>query len=277
MFVRRLWQRWVVDVRERVDADADEYLDATPRAAADREMVIVFATVAMCLLLVRFAGTTRYAGWISSVLDAVGADGLADAWDYALKRSPHAAFNAKVFWAVSRLIGYVLIPLAVIRFALRRRVADFAIRVRGTGAYGRSYLLMFAVLLPMVVVASQTAGFQAKYPFYKPLPGEGLWPYFATWEVLYAAQFVALEFFFRGFMIHGLKRRLGYASIYVMVIPYMMIHFTKPPAEAAGSIVAGFILGSLSLKSNSIWWGAALHVGVAVTMDVLALWHRGLL
>jgi hypothetical protein len=47
--------------------------------------------------------------------------------------------------------------------------------------------------------------------------------------------------------------------------------------EAIGSIVAGFVLGTLALKSGSIWWGALAHVTVAVTMDLLSLWHRGFL
>ncbi len=98
-----------------------------------------------------------------------------------------------------------------------------------------------------------------------------------AWWALYALQFVALEFFFRGFMVHGLKWRLGYAAIFVMVVPYNMIHFGKPLAEAIGAILGGVTLGTLSLKTRSVWWGAALHIAVAATMDLLALWHKGLL
>ena len=95
--------------------------------------------------------------------------------------------------------------------------------------------------------------------------------------VMYAAQLVALEFFFRGFMVHGLKHRLGYAAIFVMVVPYNMIHFEKPLLEAIGAIAGGVTLGTLSLKTRSIWWGAALHIAVAGVMDVLALSQKGLL
>ena len=31
--------------------------------------------------------------------------------------------------------------------------------------------------------------------------------------------------------------------------------------------------GTLSLKTRSIWWGAALHISIAITMDVCALGH----
>ncbi len=58
-----------------------------------------------------------------------------------------------------------------------------------------------------------------------------------------------------------------------MTIPYCMIHFGKPMPEALGAIGAGVVLGLLSLKTRSIWLGAAIHIGVAWTMDALAIWH----
>ncbi len=90
-------------------------------------------------------------------------------------------------------------------------------------------------------------------------------------EALYAAQFVALEFFYRGFFLHGIRRALGYSSIFAMMVPYAMIHFGKPLPEALGSVLAGFILGTVSLKSDSIWGGCAIHIVVATSMDLLSL------
>jgi CAAX protease family protein len=86
---------------------------------------------------------------------------------------------------------------------------------------------------------------------------------------------VALEFFFRGFLVHGLAPRLGWLSIFVMIVPYNMLHYGKPMPEALVAILGGVVLGTLSLKTRSIWWGAALHIAIALTMDVCALWHAG--
>ena len=102
-----------------------------------------------------------------------------------------------------------------------------------------------------------------------------LWPAFFTWQMFYWCQFIALEFFFRGFMVHGLRHRFGIYSVFVMTVPYCMIHFGKPMPETFAAIVAGIVLGFMSLKTRSIWLGAALHIGVAATMDGLALWRLG--
>jgi membrane protease YdiL (CAAX protease family) len=59
--------------------------------------------------------------------------------------------------------------------------------------------------------------------------------------------------------------------VFVAVAPYCMIHFTKPLLEVLAAIPAGIVLGLLAMRARSIWGGAALHVGVAWTMDALAL------
>jgi membrane protease YdiL (CAAX protease family) len=94
------------------------------------------------------------------------------------------------------------------------------------------------------------------------------------WEAFYFLQFVGLEFFFRGFMVHALKKHFGFYSVFVMMVPYCMIHFGKPLPEAFGAILAGIILGILSLKSNSIWLGVLLHFSVAFAMDCFSLMYR---
>jgi uncharacterized protein len=76
-------------------------------------------------------------------------------------------------------------------------------------------------------------------------------------------------------MVHGLAPRLGWAAIFAMVVPYNMLHYGKPMPEALAAIVGGIVLGTLSLKTRSIWWGAALHISIALTMDICALTHAG--
>ena len=170
------------------------------------------------------------------------------------------------------VVGYVVIPIIAIRLLLRERVAEYGLRVKGIGRTWRVYVLLYLVSIPFIVFASTQANFQETYPFYQLAPGEPWWPYLWAWWAIYAAQFVALEFFFRGFMVHGLKLRFGITAVFVMVIPYVMIHL-----EALSAIVGGTVLGFLSLKTGSIWWGAGLHVAIAATMDLLSLWQKGLL
>jgi membrane protease YdiL (CAAX protease family) len=54
-----------------------------------------------------------------------------------------------------------------------------------------------------------------------------------------------------------------------------MLHYGKPMLEALAAIIGGIGLGTLSLKTKSVWWGAALHISIAITMDLSALSHAG--
>ena len=98
---------------------------------------------------------------------------------------------------------------------------------------------------------------------------------FLLWEAFYVLQFFALEFFFRGFLLQGLKRYVGAYAVFFMAVPYCMIHFGKPMPETLGAIIAGVALGTLALRTGSIWSGVLIHASVAVSMDVLSMWQNG--
>ena len=174
-----------------------------------------------------------------------------------------------VWWSGWRVIGYVLIPLAVILALPGEHVRDYNVSFAGFWKKLWIYALMFALIFPAVILASKTGTFRHTYPFYRMANRSqlDLW----AWEALYAIQFVSLEFFFRGFLLQGLRRALGANAIFVMIVPYCMIHYGKPMAETVGAIGAGVILGTLAMRTKSIWGGVLIHVGVATTMDVLAL------
>jgi len=271
--MRHWWRGHFTDVQSEVDAASEAYLVTTPTRVANRKTAIVLVTAALVLTSINYAKSPR---WLLSALDGIGLDGLtAVAEDLFI--GPDQAFNTLIFWGLIQFVSYVAIPLLVITVVLREHPLDYGLRFKGILSQGRTYLLLLAVSLPFIVFASTTAAFQEKYPFYDLAPGESLWPRMVVWWVVYAAQFVGLEFFFRGFMVHGLKWRLGYMAVFVMIVPYNMLHFQKPVLEALAAIAGGYVLGSLSLKTRSIWWGAMLHIGVALTMDVLSLGHKGLL
>lgn len=270
---RGYWRTYLTDTVTQADLDSETYRAITPPNVATRDMIIVMVTSALSLTMINFFA--KDLTWIQQLLDTVSPS-LSETWKNWLWGSSATQFRQLEIWVLVQLVAYIVLPVVAIRM-MGRRVRDYGLRARGLSGHWRIYLALFVISAPAIVMASRSAAFLAKYPFYDLADGEGFWPYMVAWWVLYAVQFVALEFFFRGFMVHGLKGRLGYAAVFVMVIPYNMIHFNKPLLEAIGAILGGITLGTLSLRSRSIWWGAALHIAVAATMDILALGQKGLL
>lgn len=174
-----------------------------------------------------------------------------------------------VWWSGWRVIGYVVLPIVCILLLPGERLRDYHISFQGFWKHLWIYALLFACMIPVIIQASTTGTFRHTYPFYRMANRSqfDLW----AWELLYAIQFVSLEFFFRGFMLQALRKAMGANAIFVMLVPYCMIHYGKPMAETLGAIGAGLILGTLAMRTRSIWGGALIHIGVATTMDVLAL------
>ncbi len=191
----------------------------------------------------------------------------------ALRYDDRGELSRLGYWSLGNFVLYVAIPAIVVRGIFRQPLSQFGLKMRGWHQNWWVYVAFYLLLFPAVVLASQWQSFQSKYPFYhvyREFPG----PRFYVWELLYAVQFVSLEFFFRGYMIQAGRKRLGPYVIFVMTVPYCMIHFGKPIQETLGAIVAGILLGFMALKTRSIWLGAALHISVAWTMDALAVWRN---
>jgi membrane protease YdiL (CAAX protease family) len=155
-------------------------------------------------------------------------------------------------------------------------LADYGLRLRGVGRHLWIYVVLYLAVLPLIVLVSFKDDFQNYYPFLKHAGRDAWsWRVLLVWELLYAGQFLALEFFFRGFLLQSLRRQLGVYAIFAAVVPYCMIHYGKPFLEANAAIVAGIVLGTLALRTRSIWCGFLVHVSVAISMDLTALIQKG--
>ncbi|MES2380807.1 MAG: CPBP family intramembrane glutamic endopeptidase [Bacteroidota bacterium] len=231
---------------------------------------IVCIAAAVCISLDEYFGKTEFT---LQFIQGLGFQELAHKYHTFMADQLHAL----AYWVAVIVLFYAIVPIAIITFVFKDKLSNYGLSIKGALKDYKLYAAMIGIMLPLVFIASFTQSFQNKYPFYKLQAGELLYPRFLAWELLYLLQFFAVEFFFRGFMLHGNKNRFGFYSILVMTIPYCMIHFGKPLPETLAAIIAGLVLGILSLKSNSIWLGIAIHFSVAITMDFCSLWQRGLL
>ncbi len=266
-----------VRLRKGSAAAPPERTEAAPRIAIgtnDVRPLVILLVVPLCLVFIHYFSD---AWWLAWFLDSLGQTRVAAAFRDTFTGTNPRDLAPLLWWAGTSVAGYVLVPVVLITLIWRQRMADYGVRWSADWRTLRPYLAFVVVMAPVVWIASSTEQFQARYPFLLMMPGEALQSRWLVWESAYFAQFFALEFFFRGFMVLGLKARFGWLSIPVMVVPYCMIHFAKPMPEAVAAIVAGLALGHLSMKSGTIFWGALLHCVVAVSFDLTVLLHRGAL
>jgi membrane protease YdiL (CAAX protease family) len=184
-------------------------------------------------------------------------------------------WSGLLLWVFISITGYVIIPLIFLLIQPKSNQCELGLRKIAKSSIP-VYLILAGIMVLIVFAISFNKEFQQVYPFYKYYDGGRFWNEGFIWEMAYVLQFFALEFFFRGFLIHQSAPILGINSIFFSMIPYCMIHFQKPLPECVGSIFAGFILGWLSYKTKSIWGGVFLHVTVALSMDIFSCLHQNI-
>jgi membrane protease YdiL (CAAX protease family) len=252
--VGRTLLRWCVDQWRWIDEHYRREALPSGRAAA------VLVTVALALTLARFFGAAstprripELSGWFASL--------------------PEPDLYPWLYWAAFKLVNYGLLPALCIWFVLEQRLADHGLRFVREPRVWLLYAGMLVLVLPVTFIAAQSDAFLDTYPKYRSA-GQS-WAGLLIWECAYGFQFLMLEFFFRGFVIFALARYIGSLAIFVMIVPYCMIHFGKPLAECLGSILAGVVLGTVALRTGSIYGGVVVHCGVAWSMDLFALARNG--
>lgn len=237
----------------------------------DYRPLIAFTLGAACLTAMEYWGHTPT---YRALLDRFDS-GDGDNWVSRLRGSGWLELSDFAWWSGCRVLGYFLVPALVIRFGFRERVRDYGLETKNFREHAWMYGLAYLVVLVCVTAVSFESTFQTYYPFYRL--ANRSWLDFGLWEILYAAQFFSLEFFFRGFWLAAGRRSMGSHAIFAMVVPYCMIHYGKPVMETFAAIIAGVVLGTLAMKTRSIWSGFLIHVSVAISMDMAALLQtRGL-
>jgi uncharacterized protein len=240
-------------------------------AQLDSHAVFALVYAAVGLTSITYLKNPTY---LLSILEDTSLSWIADEAAYSATHNLYAL----IWWVFVSVTFYFIVPAGFVRFVQRRDLGDIGLAFKMEQGFGKLLLQCILIMLPIVYLMSLTAGFSAKYPFLHVFDGS---PYLSKtlliWELVYFLQFFGLEFFFRGFLLHSLKPVLGLYSIFVMTVPYTMIHFGKPMPETFAAIFAGIFLGWISYKNGTIWLGLILHCTVAFSMDILALYNKGLL
>ncbi|UCD57135.1 MAG: CPBP family intramembrane metalloprotease [Candidatus Hydrogenedentota bacterium] len=132
-------------------------------------------------------------------------------------------------------------------------------------------LLLFAAMLPVLAYASTLPSVSDVHPlsklaakYQKPL---------VIYETCLFLHLAGWEFFFRGFLLFGLGKRIGDAAIYFQVLPCAVMHLGKPQVEALGAIPTGIALGYLASRTGSVWYGVVLHWLCALTLDIFVIYR----
>lgn len=186
-------------------------------------------------------------------------------------------FNRKIGARINSLTKYIFCFLFLGVLIGKGRLKcfgflDFKIKYK-------TYFGFLLVMLPLIIFASTQQEFLETYPKLKQVnvSFNAYLKQLAFFEPLYLADFIMLEWFFRGFMVLFFARYINKKAIILVAMVYCSFHFGKPLLECIGSFFGGYLLGYVVFKTKSIWGGVIVHMGIAFMMDLFAFISKAFL
>ncbi len=174
-----------------------------------------------------------------------------------------------VYQFLATLVLFFLFPIIIIKLVFKEKLKDYGFS-SGDKKYGLRFVIITIPLIvtPIIILGAHMTQVRMEYPLSKLVQGG------ASVFLLYQASYVLLyyvgwEFFFRGYMLFGLREKFGdIYAILLQVIPSSLLHFNKPEPEFLGSIILGLVLGYLALRTRSILYPLIIHAYIGVSTDL---------
>lgn len=230
------------------------YLDNPPLLSKkDIKPTVILLLAALLPTLHRYVGSTEFYINVSSSVLSLG---------------DNVEWFAVNYFFLSAFILMGVVPFFLIKFYLKENSADFGLQI-GDWQNG---LKTVAVLFPIIAIAlllpaAYQKEFKDFYPLYKG--AENSFSSFFGFEfsrgILY---YSAWEFFFRGFLLFGMRKYVGdWNAILIQTIPSCLWHIGYPAGEILMSIPGGILFGVMAIRTRSIIWPFILHWLIGIAMD----------
>ncbi len=166
----------------------------------------------------------------------------------------------------------MVVPAIFIKVLLKMGPRQFGLQY-GDKAAGIRAVGIFLPIIALVLLlpASRQPAFLAEYPLFRHA-GNSL-SIFVLYEMAYGLYYLGWEFFFRGYMLFGLRDCFGNTnSILIQTIPSTLMHIGKPGGEIFAAILAGFLFGAIALRTRSIVYVFLLHWFIGIILDILIIY-----
>ena len=167
---------------------------------------------------------------------------------------------------------FFVLPAVYIKFAMHRSLKDFGFGLGDIKTGMKTLLFLVPVIFIAIYFAAGMPDVRSEYPLAKSLLHDQ--NHLLFYEIGYVVfYYIAWEFYFRGFLLFGLKDRFGaFNAILIQTISSCLVHIGKPEGEIIGSIIVGIIFGIIALRTKSIWYVFILHALIGVLTDLFIIY-----
>ncbi len=179
-------------------------------------------------------------------------------------------FYSTIYWFSTDGFLMFIVPMLLIFLVLKQKPSDFGF-VIGDYKFGlKSYGLFILFMIPVIWILSGSETFAKAYPQGGLTVRENV-SVLLYYELFVGFYMLAWEFFWRGYMLFGLKEKFGIYAIFIQMIPFFILHRGKPELETFSSIFGGLILGIQAWRSRSFIYCFLTHWTVMIFVDLISV------
>jgi len=172
------------------------------------------------------------------------------------------------------------IPSLIILLGFGQSLGDYGL-TQGDIRLGRKLTPWLSLaMVPLLFLASRMSDFQRYYPVYRhysifdrPYASDLI--YLLYFEMTYGFYLFCWEFFFRGYLLNGLRLKIGWWAVVAQAIPFGLMHYGKPMPEMFLSFIGGCILGWVAWQCRSMLPCFGIHWFISALLDIFVLQARG--
>lgn len=232
-------------------------IDVLDYKKTDLKFYVLLLSAPLLLTLYRYHGYAEYFG----------------RYFQGLTTHPLFDFYAHLWQFAIFFILMFIIPVILVKYFFKESLAQYGFGL-GDIKFGSivTVIALFLLVVPLIYSGSKMADVRLEYPLAKILleRHDLIFFYESAYVIFY---YIAWEFFFRGFLLFGLKDRFGtFNAVLIQTISSCLIHIGKPEGEIIGSIIVGIIFGAIALRTRSIWYVFILHAAMGVLTDLFIIY-----
>lgn len=159
-----------------------------------------------------------------------------------------------------------VMPALVVKLVFRERLRDYGVGLGVPLRTGGTLALLAPVFLLAAYGASTDSQFLAKFPL-NPQAGTSA-PMFVLHASTYLLFYAGWEFYFRGFLLFGLRSSMGDVNaVLVQTMASALMHIGSPASETFGAVLGGLLWGALALRTRSLASGLGQHYLLGIALD----------
>lgn len=191
-------------------------------------------------------------------------------------RFPYALGHDAVEMAHMQFMLFFVVPMAIILIALQENpIRDYGFTI---GNWREGLIWTAAGTIPIIVAIWVAMRFDEDLAtlyrqVYYPHAGRDIeWADHARMAYAASVQLFAWEYLLRGFLLFGAARFIGVGpAILLQMIPFALLHLSKPEIEAVSTIFTGILFGIIAWRTRTFLYVFLIHVIILVTACLIAV------